>query len=119
MAYANYRGGREREPGRSIAMDPDGDASVAGGTRSTDFPVTPVAAQPANIGGHDAFIAKPDPTGQPFLFSPDPGGAGSESGRRVMNDGGSADAVVVESAGHAPGHPENGCNRKWRTRRRM
>ena len=77
MAYATYRGGREREPGRSIAMDPDGNASVAGGTRSTDFPVTPVAAQTANGGGHDASIAKPDPTGQPLLVAPRPGGGSS------------------------------------------
>jgi|GEM_PF-6186379 len=61
-------------------MDPDGNASVAGGTTSMDFPVTPVAAQPMNIGGHDASIAKPDPTGQPFLSAPHPGGAGFESG---------------------------------------
>ncbi len=86
LAYATYLGGRELDLGRGIAVDPDGNAYVAGWTTSTDFPVTPGAAQPVNGGGHDAFIAKLDPTGTQFVFATYLGGAGFESGAALALD---------------------------------
>jgi hypothetical protein len=60
-------------PGPSIAVDSSGDAYVAGGTNSTDFPTTSGASEP-NVGtfasgASDAFVTKLNPTGSQLVYS--------------------------------------------------
>ena len=56
LVYSTYLGGSSFDWGTSIAVDPAGNAYVAGFTSSTDFP-TSHAAQPSYGGGtYDAFV---------------------------------------------------------------
>ena len=61
LVYSTYLGGSGNDSGTGIALDtlPNPNAYVAGLTSSTDFPITPGAAQPTYGGGSvDAFVAK-------------------------------------------------------------
>ena len=84
----------------AIAVDAQGDAYIAGDTESSDFPVTPGAAQ-TKFGGlvsafgvgsfGDGFVAKLNPTGSTFLFATYWGGSAPDV----------AYAIAVDSAGNA------------------
>ena len=79
------------EAGQAIAVDPDGNAYVAGVTSSADFPL----AQPLQSslrGAQDAFIAKLGPTGA-LVYSTYLGGSGIDAANAIAVDG--AGAVFV------------------------
>jgi Beta-propeller repeat len=68
LVYSVYIGGSGTDGGRGIAVDPSGNAYVAGFTTSTDFPTTADAFQPQHGGGSsdfplDAFVLKLGPQG--------------------------------------------------------
>jgi hypothetical protein len=68
LVYSVYIGGSGTDGGRGIAVDPSGNAYVAGFTASTDFPTTAGAFQPRHGGGSsdlplDAFVLKLSPEG--------------------------------------------------------
>ncbi len=65
LVYSTFLGGWQDDGGAGIAVDADGNAYVAGGTGSTDFPVTAGALQKTG----NAFLAKLDPTGSKLLYS--------------------------------------------------
>jgi len=69
LLYSTYLGGVERDYGNAIAVDPAGNAYVAGQTRSTNFPSMD-AYQPHRSGTNDMFIAKISQTagGSPALI---------------------------------------------------
>src|SRR5215475_796057 len=63
LVYSIYIGGSGTDGGRGIAVDPSGNAYVAGFTTSTDFPTTAGAFQPQHGGGAadfpmDVFVLK-------------------------------------------------------------
>ncbi len=90
LIYSTYLGGEADDFGAAIAIDSAGNAYVAGGTRSYQFPVTSGAYQPrlAGVGGEplksccnlplldpgDAFVTKLNPTGSQLIFSTYVGG---------------------------------------------
>lgn len=84
-----------------IALDPSGNAYIAGVTGAAEFSVTPDSYQPFNRGSNDAFIAK---LGVSYLISgrvlnngsPDSPVAGAEV---VLNDGASLTSVFTENDG--------------------
>ncbi len=61
LLYSSYLGGSRVDIGQGIALDPDGNATIVGGTESTDFPTTPGAYQEAIGGRVDVFVTKMDP----------------------------------------------------------
>ncbi|MBI4523260.1 MAG: SBBP repeat-containing protein [Deltaproteobacteria bacterium] len=75
LLYATYLGGTSGEvPGRSIAVDSEGNAYVTGRTLSTDFPTTPGVfnALPGCRFTHcfgDVFVTKLNATGSEILYS--------------------------------------------------
>lgn len=98
LAYCTFLGGDDWDVGRAIAVDRLGNAYVAGGTWSADFPTTPDAVQPALAGLRDAFVAKLDPGGTTLLYSAFFGGAGQEEAVGVQvgtSDGVHEDLVHV------------------------
>jgi hypothetical protein len=69
FVYSTYLGGNRDTQGTGIAVDSSGNAYVAGGTDSTDFPRTPGAWQ-TTLGGTGAgFVTKFAPGGQSLVFS--------------------------------------------------
>jgi hypothetical protein len=58
LVYSSYLGGSGYDFGSGIALDGYGNAYVAGGTSSTDFPTTTGAFQTNLRGGQNAFITK-------------------------------------------------------------
>ena len=77
LVYSTYLGGNLDDVGLAISVDSTGNAYVAGGTSSANFPVSADATQPklAGFGGQnytalaDAFVTKLNPTGSGILFS--------------------------------------------------
>jgi RHS repeat-associated protein len=57
FAYSTYWGGNGTDSAQAVALDPYGDAFVAGYTNSTNFPISN-AYQGSNAGGYDAFVSE-------------------------------------------------------------
>jgi len=58
IIYSSFLGGSDKDIAHTIAVDTQGNAYIAGVTKSTDFPVSPQAFSAVNSGGKDAFITK-------------------------------------------------------------
>ena len=66
LLYSSFYGGSEEDFGYAVAPGPAGDAVIAGRTRSSDFPISPGAAQTVFGGGYcfggqpcdDAFMMR-------------------------------------------------------------
>lgn len=97
LLYGTYLGGSGTEDieTHGLAIDRDGDAYVAGGTNSPDFPTTPGAVRtpsdrrPGDPG--DAFISRISSDGSKLLASTYIGGSGTEGG----------EGFAIDSAGNA------------------
>lgn len=78
LVYAAYLGGSSREVAAYVEADSQGNAYIAGLTRSADFPTTDGVFDRSLDGTADAFVAKLSPTGA-LLFSVLIGGSDSEN----------------------------------------
>jgi uncharacterized protein (TIGR03437 family) len=96
--YATFLGGSGADAGRGIAVDAKGQAYITGDTASTDFPVTPGAAQSTFAGQPvedgitltwygDAFVAQLDAAGDSFLYATYLGGSAPNIGYGIAVDG--------------------------------
>jgi len=80
LIYSTYVGGSGAESGNGIAVDAAGDAFVAGGTQSPDFPTSTGAFQTAPKAGNtgSAFLFKLSPDGKTLTYSTYLGGTGDD-----------------------------------------
>jgi uncharacterized repeat protein (TIGR01451 family) len=93
LLYSTYIGGSKEDTVLAIALAPNGETVVAGGTNSSNFPVTLGALQ-KQFGGSagdvdtegDAFIAELNPLGTGLIFSTFLGGAGADVASSVELD---------------------------------
>ena len=76
LDYSTFLGGSGTSSGRSIAVDAEGNAYIAGNTESTTFPTTPGAFQTNIAAGTHTFIAKLNPTGTALVYATYIGGSG-------------------------------------------
>lgn len=90
LVYATFLGGSDFEDGRSIAVDAAGNAYVTGATRSTNFPATVGAYNTTHTAMDDVFVAKLDPTGRSLLWATYIGGDGTDVALGIAISGGSA-----------------------------
>lgn len=66
LVYSTYLGGNDTDWGEAIAVDVAGNAYIAGGTFSVDFPVVdPIQ----NFGGGDAYVTKINASGTELVYS--------------------------------------------------
>jgi hypothetical protein len=86
LVYSTLLGGSSYEQGNGIAVDPSGNAYIAGATYSSDFPVTTGAFQGVLKGGANAFLTKLNAGGSGLVFSTYLG-VGGEQGNAVAVDG--------------------------------
>jgi hypothetical protein len=87
LVYSTYLGSGGQEWADDVAIDARGNAYVIGTTRSTDFPTTPGAFQPAPGGGpYDAFVAKLEPAGGALVYSTYVGGSNADAVAAVTVD---------------------------------
>jgi hypothetical protein len=95
IGYSTFLGGTAAEHAGGIAVDAGGNAYVAGGTFSTNFPVT-AALQATSGGGQDAFIAKLNAAGSNIVYSTYLGGSGGTPSAAEQ-----ANAIAVDASGNA------------------
>ena len=76
--YATYLGGTGNERPHSMIVDQGFELIVAGRSRSSDYPVTSGAYQPANAGGSDIVITKFNASGTGLIGSTYIGGTGND-----------------------------------------
>jgi hypothetical protein len=91
LVYSTYLGGTSADNGAGIAIDPDGQANVSGGTSSNNFPVTSGAFQPAFGGVNDAFFAKLNSSGTALMYATYLGGTANDF----------STGVAIDAEGHA------------------
>lgn len=79
LMYATFLGGNSYDEATAVAVDSRGQAHVAGGTQSSDFPVTPGAAQQQFGGFRDGFVTVLAADGKSAVFSTNLGGSDYEN----------------------------------------
>jgi len=85
VIYTTTLSGTGDSYGQAIAVDPSGNAYIAGYTEAPDFPTTPGAWQAISGGSIDAFIAKLDPNGN-VVYATYAGGPGNDYGTGIAVD---------------------------------
>ncbi len=69
LVYSTFLGGSAFDEGETIALDSEGNAIVAGGTSSTDFPITMGAFQSTLRGAYNCFVTKLNTVGSALIYS--------------------------------------------------
>ncbi len=106
FVYSTYLGGtRGSDDGEGIAVDSAGDAYVAGGTNSAEFPtvnaIQPTIGPGTNGSGaqlSDAFVSKVNSAGSALVYSTYIGGFSSDSAKAIALDS-ARNAYVTGYAG--------------------
>jgi len=111
LVYSTYLGGSGAthdcggivclagDSGNGIAVDPYGEAYVAGGTASSDFPTKNAFQSSLHTSGGNAFVTKFAANGTALVFSTYLGGSGSKQNDTIAGD--SASALALDSHGNA------------------
>jgi hypothetical protein len=102
IVYSTYLGGSGLDQATSIAVDPTGNAYVAGVTSSTNFPIqgTPASA----FGGvQDLFVTKMSLAGSSLTYSTYIGGVGTEIANDIVVDG--AGSVFITGSTDSINYP--------------
>ncbi len=99
LIFSTYLGGNDADFANTIRLDASDNVYIAGGTQSTNFPVTPGAVQTTFAGGSiggDAFVAKLTPTGSVLVYATYLGGSDTD-GAVDLAVGANGNAFVVGS----------------------
>ncbi len=94
LKYATYLGGTGIDSATALAIDPRGNAYVAGETTSSNYPTTPGAFQTYSGGPWDGFVTKLSPRGSALAYSTCLGGAGYDAAFGIAIDA-KGDAFVT------------------------
>jgi hypothetical protein len=85
LTYSTYLGGSAADSAYGIGVDFTGNANVAGGTSSTNFP-TANALYGSNAGGEDAFLTRLSSSGTALSYSTYLGGSLDDEARGIALD---------------------------------
>ena len=86
LVFSTFVGGSDCDSFSAVVLDAAGNAWLAGGTSSADFPTTAGASDSTFNGGGDAIIVELNSTGSALLFSTFLGGSNSEGGADIALD---------------------------------
>ena len=86
IVYSTFLGGGHGDGGNSIAIDALGNAYVAGGTMSDNFPTTADAFDATYNGLDDAFVSKLNTAGSVLVYSTFLGGSDQDEGESISID---------------------------------
>jgi hypothetical protein len=86
LLFSSLLGGSAEDVVSALELGPGGSLTVAGTTRSRDFPVSSSAYAVEPRGARDAFVARLDPSGERLLFSTRLGGSEDDEGRALAVD---------------------------------
>jgi hypothetical protein len=87
LRYSTYLGGSGIDSSRTLAVDADGNAYVAGTTSSLNFPVAGEPFQGTYAGGtSDAFVAKVNRAGDGLVYATYLGGSADETSNALALD---------------------------------
>ncbi len=86
LVYSTYILGSESEECWDLAIDPNGNAYITGGTDSPNFPTTPDAYDRSNNGDNDIFVSKLSPSGSELVYSTLIGGYNNDWGDGISID---------------------------------
>ena len=101
LAYSTYLGGSAVDQAVAVALDPSGNAYVAGSSNSTDFP-TLNPAQGGSAGSYDIVAFKLTPSGT-LVYSTYLGGSGREEpGTLAVGEAGEAVVVGLTDSANFP-----------------
>ena len=84
LISSTYLGGGGQDIPRAIAVAADGQAYVAGYTRSVDFPTTPNSFRPFYGGGGEAFLTRLDLAANTVTYSTFLGGSGQDQATKIL-----------------------------------
>jgi Beta-propeller repeat len=84
LISSTYLGGGGQDIPRAIAVAADGQAYVAGYTRSVDFPTTPNSFRPFYSYGGDAFLTRLDLAANTVTYSTYLGGSGQDQATKIL-----------------------------------
>ncbi len=96
LSYSTFLGGSLHDVCMGIAVDPQGNAYLAGWTASGNFPANEDAPQRLHRGYLDAFVAKLNPTGSGLVWATLLGGTGYEVATDI--------AIDASGAAYITGH---------------
>lgn len=102
LVYSTFLGGTGHDCGNGVAVDPAGNAYVAGDTFSSDFPVLS-PFQSSSRGRLEAFVSKLNATGSALVWSTYLGGYGDDRATAAAID--ASANVYVTGATDSPNFP--------------
>jgi len=94
LTYATYIGTNDNDYAYGLDVDGVGNATVVGGTASSDLPVSDDAVQSAAAGGLDGYMAELDSSGASLVYSTYLGGSAYDIATGVALGAGDDVAVV-------------------------
>ena len=97
LVYSTYLGGSDMDSAGGLAIDSAGNAYVAGGTASLDYPTTPGAYRTITD-GNDGVVTKVNPTGSALVYSTFIGGSGFDGVAGIALDA-AGNAYLAGSTG--------------------
>ncbi|HQU83169.1 MAG TPA: SBBP repeat-containing protein [Pyrinomonadaceae bacterium] len=106
LVYSTFLGGAETDIGNAIAVNPAGDAYVAGYTQSSAFPTTAGSFDTTHNGEADVFVTKFNAAGSALTHSTFVGDSLWDSGAAIAID--ATGNAFITGQTQSPAFPTNG-----------